>query len=481
MTPTDQAHDYGEDAAVEQPAIQLFADLRWETVNLYHEWAGGKSTEGRESEKQVVLEGRLRTALERLNPDLPATAITQVIEEITLDRARMVHANANHELWRLLREGVKVKVATPRGGQETKTARIIDWRNPEVGDMFVDVLRFWLDRGVDGFRLDALNHSMHDPQLRDNPPAPDDGKPRTRPFDFQIRRYNQSHPDVVGFVERIRALCDNYGAVFTMAEVGGDLAEKEMKAYTAGDTRLNSAYGFNFLYAPALTPALVKDTVERWPDEPGMGWPSWAFENHDAPRALSRWCAPEDRPAFARLKMALLMALRGNPILYQGEELGITQVDIPFDQLHDPEAIANWPLTLSRDGARTPMPWEAGAPYCGFTSGIPWLPLGEDNVTRAVETQHDDRGSLLHHTREMIAMRKAQPALTHGAVTQCEARGDLLVLERQAEGETVRLFVNLGETTCTLDGDETAGEIIAAVNGATPDELPSHAALVVKP
>ena len=127
------------------------------------------------------------------------------------------------------------------------------------------------------------------------------------------------------------------------------------------------------------------------------------------------------------------------------------------------------------------MPWEAGAPYCGFTSGIPWLPLGEDNVTRAVASQHDDPGSLLHHTREMIAMRKAQPALTHGAVTQCEARGDLLVLERQAEGETVRLFVNLGETTCTLDGNETAGEILAAVNGAVPDELPSFAALVVKP
>jgi len=155
MTPTDQAHDYGEDAAVEQPAIQLFADLRWETVNLYHEWAGGKSTEGRESEKQVVLEGRLRTALERLNPDLPATAITQVIEEITLDRARMVHANANHELWRLLREGVKVKVATPRGGQETKTARIIDWRNPEAND-FLLASQFWVKGEMHRRRPDLI-------------------------------------------------------------------------------------------------------------------------------------------------------------------------------------------------------------------------------------------------------------------------------------------------------------------------------------
>ena len=155
MTPTDQAHEYGEDAAVEQPAIQLFADLGRETVNLYHEWASGKSTEGRESERQVVLEGRLRAALERLNPELPATAIRQVIEEVTLDRARMVQVNANHELWRLLREGVKVKVTTPRGGQETKTARIIDWRNPEAND-FLLASQFWVKGEMHRRRPDLI-------------------------------------------------------------------------------------------------------------------------------------------------------------------------------------------------------------------------------------------------------------------------------------------------------------------------------------
>ncbi|WP_340239543.1 HsdR family type I site-specific deoxyribonuclease [Sulfitobacter pontiacus] len=155
MTPTDQAHDYGEDAAVEQPAIQLFADLGWETVNLYHEWAGGKSTEGRESEKQVVLEGRMRTALERLNPELPESAITQVIEEITLDRARMVPANANHELWRLLREGVKVKVTTPRGGQQTETAKVIDWRNPEANN-FLLASQFWVKGEMHQRRPDLI-------------------------------------------------------------------------------------------------------------------------------------------------------------------------------------------------------------------------------------------------------------------------------------------------------------------------------------
>lgn len=120
MTPSDAAHDYGEDAAIEQPAIQLFGSLGWETANLYHEWASGKSSEKRESEKQVVLEGRLRTVVERLNPELPPDAIVKVIEEVTRDRSRMVPVNANQELWKLLREGVKVKVTTKRGGQETQ-------------------------------------------------------------------------------------------------------------------------------------------------------------------------------------------------------------------------------------------------------------------------------------------------------------------------------------------------------------------------
>lgn len=155
MTPSDTAHDYGEDAAIEQPATQLFRELGWDTVNLYNEWSNGSSTEGRESEKQVVLEGRLKAALERLNPDLPPSAIKQVIEEITRDRSRMVPVNANQELWRLLREGVKVKVPTPRGGQETKTARVIDWRNPAEND-FLLASQFWVKGEMHRRRPDLI-------------------------------------------------------------------------------------------------------------------------------------------------------------------------------------------------------------------------------------------------------------------------------------------------------------------------------------
>ena len=231
--------------------------------------------------------------------------------------------------------------------------------HPDVQQALLDVARFWLDRGVDGFRVDAINFAMHDPQMRDNPPAPDDGRPRTRPFDFQQHLYNQSHADIPLFLEKLRALTDQYGEIFTVAEVGGADSDREMKLFTQGDRRLNSAYGFDFLYAPAITPGLVAGALENWPQENGVGWPSWAFENHDAPRAVSRWASAQDQDAFARVKMLLLACLRGSIILYNGEELGLTQVEVPFDRLQDPEAIANWPLTLSRDGARTPMPWDA--------------------------------------------------------------------------------------------------------------------------
>lgn len=352
-----------------------------------------------------------------------------------------------------------------------------------VQDALLDVARFWLDRGVDGFRLDALNFSMHHPSLADNPPAPDNGKPRTRPFDFQQHLYNQSHPDIVRFIERIRALCDEYGAVFTVAEVGGADAEADraMKDYTAGDARLNSAYGFDFLYAAKLTPALVEKALGTWPDAADTGWPSWAFENHDAPRALSRWTDAAHRDAFARMKAMLLASLRGNVILYQGEELGLTQVEIPFALLQDPEAIANWPLTLSRDGVRTPMPWTAQDEFGGFTAGTPWLPLGEQNIACAIDRQEDDPASLLHLTRGLLVLRKVCPALRFGSCTVLRADEKRLVMRREAAGQVVFVIVNMGSEAAEwpLEAPHN-GRVLAAVNGAEPGALPPLGAILIE-
>lgn len=354
----------------------------------------------------------------------------------------------------------------------------LNCHNPAVQDALLGAARFWLDRGVDGFRLDALNFMMHDPALTDNPPAPDTGKPRTRPFDYQQHRYNQSHADIPSFIERLRALLDSYGDRFTVAEVGGPNPDPEMKAFTEGERRLNSAYSFDFLYAGALTPALVKDAVERWPEADGVGWPSWAFSNHDAPRAISRWVDPAHRPAFARMAMLLLLTLRGNPIVYQGEELGLTQVDIDFEDLQDPEAIANWPLTLSRDGARTPLPWAAGTPQAGFTAGKPWLPLGPDHDRLAIDRQDGDPESLLALTRKFIRLRNSHPALRWGDIRITSADDTLLVFERVIAGERLVCAFNLGAEPVACD--RAGGPALATLGEVEPGRLGAYAAFVAR-
>ncbi|MEO6091927.1 MAG: alpha-amylase family glycosyl hydrolase [Novosphingobium sp.] len=353
--------------------------------------------------------------------------------------------------------------------------------NPAVQDAMLGVARFWLERGVDGFRIDALNFAMFDPLLRDNPPAPLRERTRTRPFDFQLHVHDQFHADTVGFIARLRALADGFGATFTVGEVGGDEDNVEMKRFTRGEDRLNSAYGFDFLYAPALTPDFVAETMARWPGAPSAsgeaeGWPSWAFENHDAPRAISRWCDPEHRARFVRVKMALLLALRGSVILYQGEELGLEQDEIPFELLRDPEAIANWPRTLSRDGARTPMPWR-DEPLGGFTTGAPWLPLSNANLARAVATQEADPSSLLHFTREMLALRNAHPALRLGAFEACEVDGPLLSFERLAPGERLHCLFNLGAEPLAAARLRPDARLLLSVNGAGVGGIPGHSAM----
>ncbi|MDX5983514.1 alpha-glucosidase family protein [Sphingomonas echinoides] len=357
----------------------------------------------------------------------------------------------------------------------------LNGHNPAVQQALLDTARFWLDRGVDGFRLDAINFAMHDPALTDNPPAPATNRARTRPFDFQLKLHNQGHADIPPFLERIRALLDEYGAGFTVAEVGGEDSDREMKLFTKGGTRLDSAYGFDFLYAERLTPALVADAVARWPDAPGIGWPSWAFENHDAPRALSRWTTPEHAPAFGRMKMLLLACLRGNIFLYQGEELGLTQVDIPFDALLDPEAIANWPMTLSRDGARTPMPWIGTAPDLGFGSETPWLPFGGDHSALAADQQHADPDSLLHWTRQVLAVRNAHPALRQGDIRILHSDDAVLAFERRDAGERLLCVFNLGDTTRGWPSDlAQTGAVLLSANAASAAALPPYSGLVLR-
>ncbi len=351
--------------------------------------------------------------------------------------------------------------------------------NVEVQDALLEVAKFWLDRGVDGFRLDALNFAMHDPELRDNPPVKNPAK-HTRPFDFQHHLYNQSHADIPHFLERVRALTDRYGACFTLAEVGGEQAAAEMKLYTAGEARLNSAYGFDYLYAEALTPEVVRATIRDWPGGAGEGWPSWAFSNHDAPRFASRWWDDGNRDQFVRVALMLLLSLRGNAILYQGEELGLPQAEVAFEFLQDPEAIANWPQTLGRDGARTPMPWN-DAPDAGFGSDKPWLPLDPEHRRYNVEAQRADPQSILNWTRRLIELRRDSPTLREGSIRLLDEASDQVVaFERVLNGERFACVFNLTDSPAA--NPARGGELLINVGAADPaaPELPPASGYIAR-
>ncbi len=351
--------------------------------------------------------------------------------------------------------------------------------NPEVQEAILDTARFWLDRGVDGFRLDALNFLMHDPQLRDNPPVRDPKS--TLPFDCQDHVFNKSHADIIGFLERLRAMMDEYPDTFTVAEIGGEYSVQEMQDYTSGDNRLNTAYGFQFLESDELTPAVIRSSIERWDPTDGVtGWPSWAFSNHDRPRAVSRWGTENAGPEFAKMLVTLLACLRGCAFLYQGEELGLPQGKVPYEQLVDPEGINNWPNHLDRDGTRTPMPWNNSECFAGFSANAPWLPIDARHMLLAVETQEPDTGSVLNYTRAFLTKRQSMHALKQGNLDFIDTPAPLLAFDRTHNGQTLRCVFNLSpdQQAFTIS---TEGLVVWATDGAEKTgPLPAYGCMILE-
>jgi alpha-glucosidase len=317
--------------------------------------------------------------------------------------------------------------------------------NREVQDEILDIARFWLERGVDGFRMDAVNFYTHDQALRDNPPCSFDRG--AKPFDMQSHINNQSQPATPLFLERFRHLINEYPNSFTIAEIGGENALMEMKEYTEHDKRLHTAYSFEFLEAPALTTNLIRSEISSWGNGPEDGWPSYTFSNHDRPRAVSRWArneAEENNPDFAKFLNMLLLSLRGSICLYQGEELGLPQATVPFERLMDPEAIANWPETLGRDGTRTPIPWQENSLHNGFTTGEPWLPLAKRHSTLSAEQQIANPKSCYNFTKDFLKLRKDHPALIKGSSNFIDTPEPILAFERTFENETILCIFNTG-------------------------------------
>jgi alpha-glucosidase len=352
--------------------------------------------------------------------------------------------------------------------------------NPAVQDAMLEVARFWLARGVDG-----VSHFTHDLALRDNPPRV--GGPRTRPVDFQSLVYNSDRPETIAFLERLRAVIDQYPDRLALGEIGGaDLAARSLAPYLAPG-RLHTAYSFLFLLAKAVTPALVRGAVEGWQRLHVDGWPTWVFSNHDAPRALTRWAGERATGPCANLLNALLLTLRGSVSLYQGEELGLPQAHVPFARLRDPEAIANWPHTLGRDGARTPMPWSATASHGGFSPAEPWLPTDPRHLVLAVDQQSGKPDSVLETTRLLLALRHRHGALARGELEFQRSAEPVLAFERREARDRVLCVFNLGAGPARWAGPATgrwrqvAGTLRAGSMLTGPVDLTAHGFLVAVP
>ncbi|MEL7030250.1 MAG: alpha-amylase family glycosyl hydrolase, partial [Pseudomonadota bacterium] len=327
----------------------------------------------------------------------------------------------------------------------------LNFHNPAVRAAILDVARFWLERGVDGFRLDVANYYFHDAELRSNPPS---GRTGPRPRDYQEHVYDRSRPETIDFLKALRALANEYGDRALIAEIDSDRPIERSLDYTSGDDRLHTAYNFFFLKKRDLTAAHIHEAFAPWTESGEVdAWPAWAFSNHDAPRAASRLLsagADQTNDEAAAVLNALLICLYGTIFLYQGEELGLPQAEIAFEDLVDPEAIRFWPHTLGRDGCRTPMPWAGEAPNAGFSSAKPWLPVDPRHLARAADRQSHAPASTLNRTREALRARRALQALRSGRITFLTGPTGTVAFARHSADERCICAFNLTQTSQRL-------------------------------
>ncbi|WP_420860081.1 alpha-amylase family glycosyl hydrolase [Marivivens marinus] len=324
----------------------------------------------------------------------------------------------------------------------------LNFHNPDVQNALLDVGRFWLNRGVDGFRLDTINFYVHDKELRDNPPLAPELRnatiaPSVNPYNHQEHLYDKNRPENFDFLRKLRAVMEPFGAA-AVGEVGDAQRGLEiMGQYTAGDDLMQMCYAFEFLAADTPTATRIIEVLNKVDEVAADGWACWAFSNHDVMRHASRWNLP---PAAQRMFASLIIALRGSVCFYQGEELGLPEADVAFEDLQDPYGIEFWPEFKGRDGCRTPMVWEPSNQNGGFTEGRPWLPVAREHLGLSVNAQEQDPTALLHHYRRAIAFRHAHPALMSGDHGGLTASGEVISFTRSAGDETIFCAFNISDT-----------------------------------
>jgi len=365
----------------------------------------------------------------------------------------------------------------------------LNFHNPDVRAAVLDNVHFWLAKGVDGLRLDAINFCFHDALLRDNPPKPKEmrvgrGFSPDNPYAFQYHYYNNTQPENLAFLGELRALLDQYPGATSLGEISSEDSLATMAEYTR-DHRLHMGYSFELL-TDDFSAAYIRSTVQNLEAQMLEGWPCWAISNHDVERVVTRWGGDHSSARFANLLTAMLCSLRGSVCVYQGEELGLPEAEIPYEAMRDPYGIAFWPNFKGRDGCRTPMPWNSDL-YAGFSQTRPWLPVPKEHKSLAIGQQETDPNSALHGFREFMHWRATQPALRWGDIHFIDTPEPVLAFTRSHAGETVLVAFNLSaeatEFTLPLSGAVHSIEGHGLLQGTLTGQhlhLPGHGALFAR-
>jgi alpha-glucosidase len=345
----------------------------------------------------------------------------------------------------------------------------LNWRAPAAREAALSVLDRWLGEGVDGFRLDVANAYLHDAALTDNPAVPPEERGEAEwahAGNLQRHLFDSNLEENCGLMEVVRRRVEAHGERFVFGEFSEE--EERCGAYLSPEDGLHSAYTFVLLLQKALTPAFVREhyrTLARFPAH----WPTISFSNHDVPRTVSRFGGERPPQDLARLMFALLLSLKGTILVYQGEELGLPQAQIPRRLQRDPVGDLYWPYDGGRDGCRTPMPWDAGLPNLGFSEGQPWLPAADAHGPLSVADQEEDEESNLAFARQMIALRKSSPALTLGEIDFLDPAGPILAFVRRDGDEAVACVFNLSDEPQFVDLPEVEGGALHPLRAGDAD------------
>ena len=330
-------------------------------------------------------------------------------------------------------------------GTFTRNQPELNWRNPDLRKEMFDLVRYWLDMGVDGFRLDVINWFIKDEEFRSNPYV-------LKGPDFQKHIYDRNRPETIEICQELRKITDSYEERMLVGEVYADNPDIASSYYGEKNDGLHMAFNFNFLFQPFKAPDIYKSILSWYESLKGEAWPNFTFSNHDNLRHYLRFEQKDWSDARAKVAATLLMTLRGTPFIYYGEELGMTGGTLRRKDLQDPLSKKTWPLKhFRRDLARTPMQWD-GSSYSGFAEVAPWLPVDKDYVVNNVKIQEFEGTSLLNYYKKLIWLRKSNAALQIGTIRFYEEYlPDLLVYKRELESQIILVILSFSEKPISFE------------------------------